>query len=554
MAGNEVRIVVTGDSKDFEKAMDRAKARLDDFSKQTRRIGIGLAAVGAAGVFMLGKAFKGAVEEQQAIKLLDQALRNVGTSYKLQEQAIEKVIAAQERKTNFGDDEQRAALQRLIALSGDYQKSLDTLPATLDLAAGLEIDLATASNLMGRALAGNTELLTRYGLKLREGATAAELNAEITRKLGGSAEAAANPLTQLGNTISNLQDAFGKALLPAILPVIKALKNFTVFLNEHPRITQIAAPIAAVGTAFLVVNGALLLLLATIPAVMAAGVALQVSIGPLLLAVLGIEVAIVAVIAAGYLLVKNWDWIKEHLEAFVAIVATVGATIFGPITLAIGAVIVAGLLLSDHWDEISAAAKTVWNGVKDFFVGLWDGIKSTFARAVDNILETRDRIVEGFKAIARMIGDPLAGVWNAIKGGVDNVIGLINGALSRLNSAIEAYNKIPILPDIPTIPQIPTGGGGLGLGGLSDIYARGISGIKEFAKGGTVPGPMGQAQLALVHGGEEVLTPQQRSSRGTTVNITFDHVSVSEARRQIAQVVRDIVADGGLGDVGLARS
>ena len=66
---------------------------------------------------------------------------------------------------------------------------------------------------------------------------------------------------------------------------------------------------------------------------------------------------------------------------------------------------------------------------------------------------------------------------------------------------------------------------------------------------------MGQAQLALVHGGEEVLTPEQRrGGRGTTINITFDHVSVSEARRQIAQVVRDIVSDGGLGDVGLARS
>src|SRR3990167_5835014 len=554
MASNEVRIVVSGDSKDAEAALKRAGGAVDDFAKKARGIGLAMAAVGAAGAFMLGKAFKGAVEEQQGIKLLDQALRNVGQSYKAQEMAIEKVIAAQERKTNFGDDEQRAAMQRLVALSGDYQKSLDSLPATLDLAAGLQIDLATASNLVGRALAGNTEILAQYGIRLREGATAAEINAAITRKLGGSAEAAANPLAQLGNAIGNLQDAFGKALLPAILPVIEALKNFTVFLNEHPRITQIAAPIAAVGTAFLVVNGALLLLLATIPAVMAAGVALQVSIGPLLLAVLGIEVAIVAVIAAGYLLVKNWDWVKSHLDLFIHIVAAVGATIFGPIVLGIGALITAGRFLARHWDDISAAAKTVWNGVKDFFVGLWDDIKSTFARAVDNILETRDRIVEGFKAIARMIGDPLAGVWNAIKGGVDNVIGLINGALSRLNSAIEAYNKIPILPDIPTIPQIPTGGGGLGLGGLSDICARGISGIKEFAKGGTVPGPMGQAQLALVHGGEEVLTPQQRSSRGTTINITFDHVSVSEARRQIAQVVRDIVSDGGLGDVGLARS
>jgi len=552
---NEVRIVVSGDSRDAEAALKRAGGAVDDFAKKARGIGLAMAALGAAGTLALAGAVKGAIAEAASIKLLDQALRNVGQSYKAQEEAIEGVIAAQERKTNFGDDAQRAALQTLVALSGDYRKALDALPATLDLAAGLEIDLATASNLVGRALAGNTEMLTRYGIQLREGATAAELNAEITRKFGRSAEAAANPLTQLGNAIGNLNDAFGKALLPAILPVIKALKDFTVFLNEHPRIVEIAAPIAAVGTAFLVVNGALLLLLATIPAVMAAGVALQVSIGPLLLAVLGIEVAIVAVIAAGYLLVKHWDWVKSHLDLFIQIVAAVGATIFGPIVLGIAALITAGRFLASHWDDISATAKRVWNGIKLFFVGLWDNINFVFLEAVYKITGVRDRLVEVFKAIARMIGDPLAGVWNAIKGGVDNVIGLINGALSKLNSAIEAYNKIPILPDIPTIPQIPTGGGGLGLGGLSDIYARGISGIKEFAKGGVVTGPMGQAQLAVVHGQEEVLTPAQRASRGgTTNNFIFDHVSVSEARRQIAQVVRDIVADGGLGDVGLARS
>jgi len=552
---NEVRIVVSGDSRDAEAALKRAGGAVDDFAKKARGIGLAMAAVGAAGAFMLTKAVTAAISEQQGIKLLDQALRNVGTSYKAQEEAIEKVIAAQQRKTNFGDGEQREALQRLVALGGTYQKALEAMPATLDLAAGLQIDLATASNLVGRALAGNTELFTRYGLQLREGASAQEALDAITRKFGGSAQAAANPITQLGNALGDLQEAFGTALLPAVLPVIEALKNFAVFLNEHPRIAKIAAPIAAIGVAFAAVNGALLIFLAMLPALIAGGAVLGVSLGPFLLALVGIELAIAAVVVAGVLLVKHWDWVKSHLDLFIQIVAAVGATIFGPIVLGIAALITAGRFLASHWDDISAAAKTVWNGVKDFFVGLWDDIKSTFTRAVDNILETRDRIVEGFKAIARMIGDPLAGVWNAIKGGVDNVIGLINGAISKLNSAIEAYNKIPILPDIPTIPQIPTGGGGLGLGGLSDIYARGISGIKEFAKGGTVPGPMGQAQLALVHGGEEVLTPEQRrGGRGTTINITFDHVSVSEARRQIAQVVRDIVSDGGLGDVGFARS
>src|SRR3989304_2237392 len=144
-------------------------------------------------------------------------------------------------------------------------------------------------------------MLTRYGIQLREGATAAKLNAEIPRKFGRSAEAAANPLTQLGNAIGNLQDAFGKALLPAILPVIEALKNFAVFLNEHQRIAQIAAPIASIGVAFAAVNGALLIFLAMLPALIAGGAVLGVSLGPFLLALVGIELAIAAVVVAGVL-------------------------------------------------------------------------------------------------------------------------------------------------------------------------------------------------------------------------------------------------------------
>ncbi len=43
-----------------------------------------------------------------------------------------------------------------------------------------------------------------------------------------------------------------------------------------------------------------------------------------------------------------------------------------------------------------------------------------------------------------------------------------------------------------------------------------------FKQGGIVPGPLGAAVPAIVHGGEEVLTPEQRRQRGgMEVNITF---------------------------------
>src|SRR3990167_8111985 len=121
---NEVRIVVSGESKDFEKALDRANARLDDFTKKTRAMGLVLSTIGAAGAVIFGKAIKSAFEEQRGINLLDQALKNVDRSYAEVGRQIEDVIEAQQFKTNFGDEQQREAMQKLVAISGDYDASL----------------------------------------------------------------------------------------------------------------------------------------------------------------------------------------------------------------------------------------------------------------------------------------------------------------------------------------------------------------------------------------------------------------------------------------------
>ncbi|MDO8629871.1 MAG: hypothetical protein Q7R41_05210, partial [Phycisphaerales bacterium] len=387
---------------------------------------------------------------------------------------------------------------------------------------------------------------------------------------------------------------------------------------------------------------------AMLPALIVGVGALGVSLAPFLLGLLGVEVAIAAVVVAGVLLIKHWDWVKAHLDLFIAGIAIAASIIFGPMVIAIGGLIIAGRFLVEHWGDISAAFFRVWGGIRDFFVNVWDfmrdhaieivtaigaailgpivaitvgviaaitwlatnweeiwgrvkdtfnavvdtiggikdrlvglfvgvfnfihdtwdavwrGIENTFDRIVGNIggikdrlvglfvgvfdfigsawsavwttvhnefdrivglvLGIRDRLVGGFKAMAGMIGDPLAGVWSMIQSGVDNVIGLMNRAIDLLNKAIETYNQIPLLPDIPPIPNI---GGSLPQPGDPNFIGPMMNGIRAFATGGTVPGPMGQAQLAVVHGGEEVLTPAQRRTGGRgggntyVTNITF---------------------------------
>lgn len=79
----------------------------------------------------------------------------------------------------------------------------------------------------------------------------------------------------------------------------------------------------------------------------------------------------------------------------------------------------------------------------------------------------------------------------------------------------------------------PGGGGG---GGNPGGGGRG-----EYATGGVVPGPVGMPQLAVVHGGEEVLTPAQRATRGSgasSISISFDGaIFQGTSQQQAAQMV-----------------
>jgi hypothetical protein len=74
---------------------------------------------------------------------------------------------------------------------------------------------------------------------------------------------------------------------------------------------------------------------------------------------------------------------------------------------------------------------------------------------------------------------------------------------------------------------------GLGLS-AQDATSR-VSGIMGFQSGGVVPGPMGRAQLAMVHGGETI-TP----AGGSSGNMTFVYspqVSLADEREIQAKLV-----------------
>ena len=260
MANPEISLLVKMKD-EASKELDKLQKNVGLTSKQMRNMGIGMMAAGGAIVAGMGMAVKAANEEQIGISRLEAQLKNVGVSYDDVKGSLEDVISATQYKTGIADDEQRIVLGELVMITGDYQRSLDLMPLALDLAAAKEMDLGTAAEVVGRVAVGNTTILKRYGIELKEGATAAEALAEMQSKVGGTAEATRDPMKVLGAQIGDLKEAIGTALLPVVTKWLDKLtliiKNVQIWAEANPTLIK---TIAAVGVALIGAGGLLIAL------------------------------------------------------------------------------------------------------------------------------------------------------------------------------------------------------------------------------------------------------------------------------------------------------
>src|SRR3990167_649723 len=90
----------------------------------------------------------------------------------------------------------------------------------MDLARLRGMSLSDASELLGKVYGGNTSILRRYGIRVRQGATATEALAEVQKMAADQAEAFADTSlgawTALELKIEDVKEAVGKQLLPAM--------------------------------------------------------------------------------------------------------------------------------------------------------------------------------------------------------------------------------------------------------------------------------------------------------------------------------------------------
>ena len=99
----------------------------------------------------------------------------------------------------------------------------------------------------------------------------------------------------------------------------------------------------------------------------------------------------------------------------------------------------------------------------------------------------------------------------------------------KLDPLIEKAKKAGDMSEVARLSEVKEGSIedaqraiGVGNTGFFKNIAVGL-GLSQYADGGIVPGAIGEPKLAVVHGGEEVLTAEEAGSRGGSIfNFTFN--------------------------------
>lgn len=240
-------------------------------------------------------------------------------------------------------------------------------------------------------------------------------------------------LTQLKSALSEAAISIGQALLPMIKNAVSKIQEWTDKFNglsdgQKRIILTIAAVVAAIGP-ILIIIGTLISSIGTITgaigtfisflggisgasAVAGGGIAL---FSGSLLPVIGI---IAGVTAAGVLLYKNWDTIKEKASE-----------------LKEG--------IKNKWEEVKQSTKENWEETKESTKEAWDNMTEKIHTKLSEISEKTKSNIENVKSSAiegwNNIQENTAQKWSEIQNCIDEHGGGIKGVIG---TAMDGYKNI----------------------------------------------------------------------------------------------------------------
>jgi hypothetical protein len=216
----------------------------------------------------LGLAAKAAAEDEQQQAILANTMQNVVGATDATVAATEDMIAAMSRATGTADSELRPAFAALLVGTKDVGQATEALTLAQDVSTATGLSLATVSDALSKAYAGNMKGLRALSPEMagliKEGASLDVVMMALNDNFGGaaarSAETAAGKFKILKNSLAETQESIGAALLPVLQKVLPYLQAMADWAQRNPKAFMvIAGAISAVAAAIVAVNIAMAL-------------------------------------------------------------------------------------------------------------------------------------------------------------------------------------------------------------------------------------------------------------------------------------------------------
>lgn len=538
-----------------------------------KKLGAGLAAVAAGGVLAMKGWVDAANTQIEAETRLAQIARQV-TGASDEQIASVKALASEQQKLGIIGDEVTIMGQSQLASYGLNTDAIKKLtPSLNDLIVSQKGfsatggDAVAAADKFGKVLLGDIGALKDAGISfselqaemLKNGTEAEKLSTLIEvlqGNYGGLNEAMRNTtagaMAAFKNSLGDLQEQLGMALLPFINKVTDGLQRLADFMLELPApVKTVIAGVALAATAFAALAAPILLIMGFLPQIIAGFTILT---GAMLPVVGTVGLVVAAIVALGAAYATNFmgirtatadlfAYLSEKFGEFLDIVlppiqelATLALETWNKIAedwrlfiLVYQKEIKAGL------DALKAIFSIFTQLLGGIFAAAWEGIRLYFVVA----WEVFSGIV---KASLLLLQGDWSGAWDAIKGifvnvwdemkdfvrgAIDGIIGFVDSLISKITSAISA---VKALIGLDSSSGATTGGGG-----------RGLSGRR--AKGGSVLA--NQAYLVgeqrpeiFVPNSAGRIIPQVGGGGSTTVIQNSGNVYLSE---DVAEMLNDMM-------------
>jgi hypothetical protein len=170
-------------------------------------------------------------ESEKSIKGMENALKNAGVSVDTYSGKMQKLAGVLQNTTAFTDEELMTSMTNLLYVTQDVGAAMQGAGVAADMARALNMDLNTATMLLGKAFEGNVTALNRYGIKLKDGVTGMEALEAVQKRFTGAAkEFTATGAGEWETFLNNLGDKaeeagkkFSTWLTPALHEINEAM-------------------------------------------------------------------------------------------------------------------------------------------------------------------------------------------------------------------------------------------------------------------------------------------------------------------------------------------